>query len=163
MSEQSDVWSCCSSTTATGCDPNAALLARPTGYGPVSTRTIIEPIAPWLAGQPAALSALQIDDGSDADAHWDRATLEHHLVSASCRGIGIWQGPPQQDRLHAEILRLAGENDEVQRTAVQQTAFLRQQRISCSSSSAHKLRTRSLNLCFALMARSFGSLCQPDR
>ena len=58
--------------------------------------------------------------GASKVTYWDRATLEQHLISASSRGIGFGQGPPQQDVLRAEVRRLAAENDERQSTAVQQ-------------------------------------------
>ena len=70
------------------------------------------PVAGWRAEQLPASCAMQIEDGSGADAYWDRAIMERHLVSASSRG-----------RVRAAVLRFTAENE----TAVQQTALLRPQ------------------------------------
>ena len=105
--------------------PACKLLPR--GRVLVSARVecLAAPVALWRAEQAAASSAMQIEDCSDADACWDRATLEQHLVRACSRGICFGQGP-HQDRLHAEVLRLTAASDALQRTAAQQAASLRQ-------------------------------------
>ena len=79
-------------------------------------------------------AAIQIEDSSE----WDRATLEQNLISASSwKNRFRTRTSPQQDVLHAELRRLAAENDEIPGTAVQQTAHTHETtRILCSSSSA---------------------------
>ena len=90
-------WLISFSMSSTGSESNTALPVHPTVYGPVATRTTTEystpPVAPWRASQPAASSAMQIEDSSGACAYWDRATVDQQLISARSRGIGFGQGP----------------------------------------------------------------------
>ena len=107
-------------------EPNTSLPMHSTGCPPVAVRTTIEhstaSVGPWRAGQFAASSSMQIEHSSDANAP---IAFWGSLGSAGSRsGVGR---VPQQDFLHAEVCRLAAENYEIQRTAVHQAAFLRQQ------------------------------------